>query len=55
MSLTPIYSDPARSVPSNAAWTLFMLGDADPLLRRDRWAAAPGRACDLSRSERPPG
>ena len=38
-SLTPIYSDPALSVPGNAVYTLFMLGDAAapiPLLRRDR-------------------
>jgi len=38
-SLTPIYSDPALSVPGNAVYTLFMLGDASapiPLLRRDR-------------------
>jgi hypothetical protein len=37
--LTPIYSDPALSVPGNAVYTLFMLGDAAtpvPLLRRDR-------------------
>jgi len=38
-SLTPIYSDPALSMPGNAVYTLFMLGDAAtpiPLLRRDR-------------------
>lgn len=38
-SLTPIYSDSALSVPGNAVYTLFMLGDAAtpiPLLRRDR-------------------
>lgn len=38
-SLTPIYSDAALSVPGNAVYTLFMLGDAAtpiPLLRRDR-------------------
>jgi len=38
-SLTPIYSDPALSVPGNAVSTLFMLGDAATpiaLLRRDR-------------------
>lgn len=38
-SLTPIYSDPGLSVPGNAVYTLFMLGDAAapiPLLRRDR-------------------
>ena len=38
-SLTPIYSDPALSVPGNAVYTLFILGDAAtpiPLLRRDR-------------------
>ena len=38
-SLTPVYSDPALSVPGNAVYTLFMLGDAGspkPLLRRDR-------------------
>jgi hypothetical protein len=37
--LTPIYSDSALSVPGNAVYTLFMLGDAAtpvPLLRRDR-------------------
>ncbi len=38
-SLTPIYSEPSLSVPGNAVYTLFMLGDAAmpiPLLRRDR-------------------
>ena len=38
-SLTPIYSNAALSVPGNAVYTLFMLGDAAtpiPLLRRDR-------------------
>jgi hypothetical protein len=37
--LTPIYSDSSLSVPGNAVYTLFMLGDAAapiPLLRRDR-------------------
>jgi hypothetical protein len=38
-SLIPIYSDPALSIPGNAVYTFFMLGDAAapiPLLRRDR-------------------
>jgi len=37
--LAPIYSDPALSLPGNAVYTLFMLGDASapiPLLRKDR-------------------
>jgi len=38
-SLTPVYSDSALSLPGNAVYTLFMLGDAAapiPLLRKDR-------------------
>jgi hypothetical protein len=38
-SLTPLYSDPALSLPGNAVYTLFMLGDAAtpiPVLRKDR-------------------
>lgn len=38
-SLTPLYTDPSLSIPGNAVYTLFMLGDASapvPLLRKDR-------------------
>ncbi len=38
-SLTPVFSDPGLSVPGNAVYTLFMLGDASApvaLLRKDR-------------------
>ena len=61
-SLTPIYSDSALSVPGNAVYTLFMLGDAAapiPLLRTRSLSERARRRrrlpCDLSRSPTAPG
>ena len=47
-SLMPVYTDSALSVPGNAVYTLFMLGDAAapvPLLRRDRSGRRAGPRC----------